>query len=170
MKDYLEYLQSRHIASKKSLPYYVSWVSKFYAFCHKETGADVSADEIEKFLKNLSSTCEEWQIKQAHEAIKLYLFFLKKKIPVQSNLKVMSDNRWKAVSDDMVNILRLKHRSFSTERSYLAWLRTFYGFVKGNSPELLESSDVIDFMTFLAVEKKVAKSTQNQAFNAVLFL
>ena len=103
MKDYLEYLQSRHIASKKSLPYYVSWVSKFYAFCNKETAADVSADEIDKYLKSLSSTCEEWQIKQAHEAIKLYLFFQKKKIPDQSNSKVISDTQWKAVSNEMVN-------------------------------------------------------------------
>ena len=60
MKDYLEYLHSKHIASKKSLPYYVSWVSKFYVFCNKESGEDVIVDEIENFFKSLSSTCEEW--------------------------------------------------------------------------------------------------------------
>jgi integron integrase len=42
--------------------------------------------------------------------------------------------------------------------------------MKGRSPYSLESRDVKDFMTHLAVERKVAISTQNQAFNAILFL
>ena len=42
--------------------------------------------------------------------------------------------------------------------------------MKGRSPYSLSSSEVKDFLTFLAVEKKVAASTQNQAFNAILFL
>ncbi len=35
---------------------------------------------------------------------------------------------------------------------------------------MLSVSDVKDFLTFLAVKRKVAVSTQNQAFNALLFL
>lgn len=40
----------------------------------------------------------------------------------------------------------------------------------GETPTFLDSSHVKDFMTYLAVEKNVAESTQNQAFNAILFL
>jgi hypothetical protein len=36
------------------------------------------------------------------------------------------------------------------------------------SPELLSSNDVKEFLTFLAVKRKVASTTQNQAFNALL--
>ncbi len=34
----------------------------------------------------------------------------------------------------------------------------------------MSMEDVKDFLSFLAVEKKVAASSQNQAFNALLFL
>jgi integrase len=62
------------------------------------------------------------------------------------------------------------HRSHRTEEAYISWIRKFYSFMKGRSPYLLGSKDVKDFMTYLAVERNVAVSTQNQAFNAALFL
>jgi len=52
----------------------------------------------------------------------------------------------------------------------MGWVRQFYHFAKGRPPYSLESKDVKDFMTYLAVERNVAISTQNQAFNAILFL
>jgi len=42
--------------------------------------------------------------------------------------------------------------------------------LNGLSPYSLDSTHVKDFLTYLAVERKVAASTQNQAFNAILFL
>jgi site-specific recombinase XerD len=69
----------------------------------------------------------------------------------------------------MRNMLRLKQRAISTERTYLLWLRRFYCFVKGRSPFSLDSSHVKNFLTHQAVDHKVAKSTQDQAFNALLF-
>lgn len=57
----------------------------------------------------------------------------------------------------------------STERTYLTWLRSFYRFVGGKSPDNLSSSDVKDFLTHLAEERRISPSTQNQAFNTVLF-
>jgi Mlc titration factor MtfA (ptsG expression regulator) len=35
---------------------------------------------------------------------------------------------------------------------------------------LLSEQDVIGFLSYLAVEKQVSASSQNQAFNALLFL
>jgi len=49
-------------------------------------------------------------------------------------------------------------------------VRRFYRFLGGKLPYLITSSEVKDFMTYLAVEQKIAASTQNQAFNAILFL
>jgi len=43
------------------------------------------------------------------------------------------------------------------------------GFTRSKDPKLLTASDARDFLTFLAIERKVAASTQNQAFNALLF-
>jgi site-specific recombinase XerD len=83
---------------------------------------------------------------------------------------LQSDTLWRAVAQDMINVLRLKHRALSTEKAYLGWLRSFYRFVNGLSPHELDSNNVKDFLSNLAVERNVAPSTQNQAFNAILFL
>ena len=65
--------------------------------------------------------------------------------------------------------IRLRHLSYQTERSYLAWLQRFEGFVK-REPRTLGRADVEAFLTHLAVEGQVSASTQNQAFSALLFL
>jgi len=70
----------------------------------------------------------------------------------------------------MLNRLRLKHLALTTEKSYISWVRSFYRFLKGRSPCDIDASHMKDFLTHLAVERRVAKSTQNQAFNALLFL
>lgn len=59
--------------------------------------------------------------------------------------------------------------ALSTERTYLFWLRRFYRFVNGQSPFNLDSNHVKNFLTHQAVDLRVAKSTQDQAFNALLF-
>jgi len=61
-----------------------------------------------------------------------------------------------------IRALRLRHRSYWTEKAYLAWLVRFKEFVKTKHPQELTGEDVQDFLTHLAVEKKISASTQNQ--------
>ncbi len=49
------------------------------------------------------------------------------------------------------------------------WLARFQTFTKSKSLERVTDEDYKAFLTFLAVEKNVAASSQNQAFNALLF-
>jgi integron integrase len=65
--------------------------------------------------------------------------------------------------------VRLRNYSPNTLRTYLHWTRRFQAFVRSKPPEDLGPEDVKSFLTDLAVEKNVAASTQNQAFNALLF-
>lgn len=66
-------------------------------------------------------------------------------------------------------MLRLRHRSYSTEKTYILWLRQFRGFIKDKNPHSLGGKDIQNFLSHLAVEKKVSASTQNQALNAMSF-
>jgi integron integrase len=131
--------------------------------------AEVSREEIEAYLRHLSKNREEWQVKQAKEAIDLFLFFRGKGPWQPSKGAVAMEGAWKEAVDEMVRMLRLKRRSLATEKSYLTWLRSFYGFLGGKAPVSLKGSHVKDFLSHLAVERRVAPSTQNQAFNAILF-
>jgi len=76
---------------------------------------------------------------------------------------------WTIVETKMREALRLRHRSIRTERSYVGWVRAFAE-TCNRPPEAVDSSDVRRFLSYLAVERKVAPSTQNQAFHALLFL
>jgi integron integrase len=69
----------------------------------------------------------------------------------------------------MTRVLRVQHLSLRTERSYLGWPRRFYAFTRGKAPADLSAHDVEQFVSHLAVQGKVAASTQNQAFSALLF-
>jgi len=74
----------------------------------------------------------------------------------------------------MQKAIRVKHYSLSTERTYLDWARRFFDYAGNMKGGLLRETpgaeDIREFLTHLAVHKKVSASTQNQAFNALLFL
>ena len=169
MEKFKMYLISSQILPQKKVKFYVNWVSKFYFSCKKKPGAAVTQNEIDAYLNNLSKYCEEWQVTQASDAIHLYLFHLRRGSVEPGWRNAQPDEAWKAASAEIVRMLRLRRRSHSTEKAYLSWLRSFYRFTKGKPPESMNNADVKDFMIHLAADRKVAPSTQNQAFNAILF-
>jgi integrase len=69
-------------------------------------------------------------------------------------------------------VMRLKHYSIRTERTYCEWLRRFVRFHRMKCrEEMLPAEPKIEaFLSELAVKGNVAVSTQNQAFNALLFV
>ena len=66
--------------------------------------------------------------------------------------------------------IRLKHYSIRTEEQYANWIKRFILFHGKKHPESMGAPEVEAFLTNLAVEGKVAASTQNQARSAILFL
>ena len=62
------------------------------------------------------------------------------------------------------------HYSLSKEKTYLGWMSRFKAYVQGREPHLLETDDVKKYLSHLALRGRVSASTQNQAFNALLFL
>jgi len=72
--------------------------------------------------------------------------------------------------DQVRNAIRVRHYSLKTEKSYVYWVRFFIRFSGLRHPSELNEFDVGRFLTFLAVKRNVAASTQNQALNAIVFL
>ena len=67
----------------------------------------------------------------------------------------------------------LKHYSIHTERVYCAWIKQYVKFHKMyDRAELLVNprAKVEGFLSYLAIQRKVTVSTQNQAMNALVFL
>ena len=66
--------------------------------------------------------------------------------------------------------MRTRHLAVRTEQAYLHWTRRYIRFHGRRNPRDLGPADLERFLTHLAVERKVSRSTQNQALQALLFL
>ena len=72
--------------------------------------------------------------------------------------------------DYVSRVIRTHHFSYSTEKTYVNWIYRFILFHNKRHPEDMGGMEIADFLTNLAVERKVSASTQNQALNALVFL
>lgn len=72
--------------------------------------------------------------------------------------------------DRVREVIRSNHFSYSTEKTYISWIYRFIVYHHKRHPEEMGGKEVADFLTSLAIERKVSASTQNQALNALVFL
>ena len=80
------------------------------------------------------------------------------------------EKRPKKLLDQLRDAIRLKHYSIRTEEAYVSWARRYILFHNRRHLKDMGSQEIEAFLTHLAVDQKVAASTQNQALNALLFL
>lgn len=74
------------------------------------------------------------------------------------------------LTDEIRRQIRVRHYSFSTERSYVYWTRAFVRFHDMRHPRVMGATEVEAFLSHLATARNVSASTQNQAKAALLFL
>jgi site-specific recombinase XerD len=76
----------------------------------------------------------------------------------------------KKLLDQVREKIRLLHYSYKTEQAYVEWIKRFIFFHNKRHPNEMGAAEVEKFLTYLAIERRVSASTQNQAMHAVLFL
>ncbi len=79
----------------------------------------------------------------------------------------------KSVREEARERLRVQHYSIRTERTYLEWITRFGKFhdIRNRDQLRVEPEAKIEaYLTHLAVDQKVAPSTQNQAMNALIYM
>ena len=72
--------------------------------------------------------------------------------------------------DDIARAIKFKHYSPKTGQAYTRWIRQFILFHGKRHPGDLGAVEVSRFLSYLATDREVAASTQNQALSAILFL
>ena len=72
--------------------------------------------------------------------------------------------------DELRQVLRTRHYSYRTEQTYVDWTRRFLIYAQPPDRQSLEPESARHYLDYLAVKRRVAATTQNQAFNALLFL
>ena len=76
---------------------------------------------------------------------------------------------WPALEKAIRETLRLEHYAYKTEKAYVHWMRHFVGFHHGRRPSEMGEPEIHAFLSHLAINQRVAASTQNQALNAIVF-
>jgi integron integrase len=76
----------------------------------------------------------------------------------------------KKLLDQVREALRTKHYAYRTEQTYVDWIKRYILFHKKRHPKDMGEEEIHEFITYLAIERKVATSTQNQALSGILFL
>lgn len=66
--------------------------------------------------------------------------------------------------------IKFKHYSLNTEKSYVSWIKQFIIFHNKTHPKNMGKLEIEQFLTHLVTQRNVSASTQNLAFNAILFL
>jgi integron integrase len=72
--------------------------------------------------------------------------------------------------DQVRETIRRKHYSLRTEAAYVDWIKKYIFFHNKRHPSQMGAPELDQFLNHLAVQKKVAASTQNQALSALVFL
>jgi len=178
-------------------PFYVKWTKDFANFLPEKPLKDRSRNDIEAFLADLGKRrgIADWQVRQAEHALKiLYEIFLPRytperqaavgptgKHPAQKAIARADGFRDRVIPGEVERQfpelleaakteIRIRHYSYRTETTYLDWVRRFIAFHEYANPRGLEASTAVKaYLDYLAVEREVAASTQNQALNALVF-
>src|SRR5438445_5480918 len=89
--------------------------------------------------------------------------------PVLTNSLASSAPKPKLL-DQVREAIRTRHYSERTEKAYVHWIKRFIFFHNKRHPMEMAESEIAEFLSSLATAGRVSASTQNQAFNSLLFL
>jgi len=90
------------------------------------------------------------------------------KFPLLTSVQKTYEKRTEAI-DRLRQVIRRQHKALATENSYVFWVGRYIKALRNIPPGLPSEKKLEIFLTGLALHQNVAASTQNQAFNAVLF-
>ena len=76
----------------------------------------------------------------------------------------------KKLLDQVRDTLRRKQYAYRTEDTYVTWIKQYIFFHDKKHPKDMGEKEILAFLAYLAKERHVSASTQNQALSAILFL
>jgi integron integrase len=175
MQSFPDFIREKQQVPERCIPYYPRWVEMYHSWA-REPGREDTA--MEAFFSYLDARYEDWQIGQARHALQLYSYYQSSRDAprpdrVPSTPKPCTrqeGQKWNTIEEAVRKLMRLKHLSYRTEKSYLSWIARFESFVRGKDCSAVTEEDLKAFLSYLAVERRVAPATQRLAFNALLFL
>lgn len=187
-KPYVDFLEKSGVSSKE-ICLYLKWLEHYLDYCKTYSIKVASEENLVLFMNKLKQQNQaEPQIQQARRSILLFYQLVesyekkRKKTAGQGEViepnpkndwkkkpEIRTNQSWENELNALKNEIRIRQYSPKTLKSYSGWVRNFQSYLKSKPPHLVDSEDAKAFITHLAVVKKVSASTQNVAFNSILF-
>jgi integron integrase len=152
---------------------YLKWLRFYLDFCLQYHHAPRDEESLAPFLQKLTEKRQSPDSqKQAAASVGLYYDLMKswpsapEANPRTEAVRAPWDDCYQRLKDEV----RLRQYSPKTFQTYATWIRQFQQFLENKPPVQVNSDDARRFLTHLAVDRRVVATTQNQAFNALLFL
>jgi integron integrase len=173
------YLKNTAGIPPKFISHYLRWVAEYEG----SKGPDQADREqaLECFKNRLERNRESWKVNQALNAVRHYWFWQDSQNRKerqdrndrrvrQANLPCKVGPESEALLSQAKRLMRLQHKSYRTELTYLGWIRRFLAQTHVTDRTDIKASHLRHYLSYLAVERRVSAATQQQAFNALLFL
>jgi integron integrase len=196
MQSFSDFLRDRGDILDKHLPFYLRWAAMYQRHAAEAPDGSTEQEKMTGFMDFLADRYSDWQVRQARHATQLWIYFRqteskqRETCPAAVSPAVLMPERpsmastveaaipqvpadvdpAEAVALEASRLMRLKHLSFRTEKSYLGWIARFLAFCAPLEAAALNEEHLKHYLSYLAVERKVSVATQKLAFNALLFL
>lgn len=175
-REFLAALDQESIPSNRK-PYFLKWLRYYLDFCRRYSHLPVEKSSLDAFLIKLSEKVQDsFRQQQAANAIGIYWKVQSKEREQRGDAadssvsRTAPEDKWDRVVLALKQRIQTLQYSKKTYATYSHWLRRFQAFTQTKDPDEITAKDAAGFFTYLATVKNVASSTQNQAFNALLFV
>ncbi len=178
--EYLGALERCAIPEEKRR-WFVRWAERFARFLGDRPLESAERPDVEAFLTSLTPTprIEAWQLRQASDALRILLVVVFGKrwgegLGVAGEVLGPAEIGGEEVGKDdplypIRTVCRARNYSGRTEKTYLYWTRRFFFYCRGRAAGETPAVAVRAFLEHLALDARVAASTQAQALNALVF-
>jgi len=75
-----------------------------------------------------------------------------------------------ALEEAVRGALRVGHYAYETEKTYVSWIKRFVRYHGVRRPSEMGEAEIHQYLSHLAINERVAATTQNQALNAIVFV
>ena len=173
---------------EKNAKFYVRWAHQFAISIKGAPLRERSVADVKAWLRRLGDREDvlPWQVGQARDALRiLYRDYLEidpntmRKETRRKPAEIRKDEvgnerllmeRYGGLLGQLRDEIVRRNYSQRTLESYSSWVRRFLSYCELAPVSEIGTAQIKDYLNYLALERKVAPSTQNQALNAIVFL
>jgi len=113
LRPYEAFPKKKGNVRSQYIPFYLKWVSDCYTFLNEPLSNRLTSEQSKQFLSHMAKRHEDWQVKQADTALRLYDYFLSEAISPTTGKPSSNQEIWRLLEEKMRDALRLRHRSLS---------------------------------------------------------